>query len=148
MNPEKRLITGFGFGLLFVLAFAIFLLFTFKTVVVSGPSMEPTLPNGKKVLVSSAYWLVGDIRDKDIVVISENHPRNPSGYIIKRVYALGGEKVNWRNVPDSWPLANGEYVVPKGEIYVLGDNREYSEDSRKFGSIPGSRILGKVIVRP
>lgn len=143
---KKRKITGFGIALLFVLAFAIFFHETFKTVVVAGPSMKPALEDGQKVLVSSAYWLVGPIRKKDIVLVEEKHPRNPTGYIIKRIAYLPGEKVNWRFIPENWRLDSGDFIVPEGHVFVLGDNRAQSEDSRKFGPIPMSRILGKVVV--
>lgn len=147
-KSRKRNITGFGISLLFVLAFAIFFQQTFKTVVVSGPSMKPTFQDGQKVLVSSAYWLVGPLKVKDIVLISEKHPRNPSGYIIKRIAGLPGDKINWRNIPENWRLTDGDYIVPEGMIYVLGDNPAQSEDSRKFGPLDREKILGKVVVRP
>jgi signal peptidase I len=107
--------------------------------------MEPTLHTGQKVWVSRAYWLVGPIRDKDIVVVQDS---NPDGFIIKRVYKMGGETVDWFNVPKNWTLAQGEYKVPSGQIYLLGDNREESEDSRAFGPRDISTVLGKVVVWP
>jgi signal peptidase I len=72
---------------------------------------------------------------------------NETGYIIKRVYKLPGESVDWYNVPKNWSLTKGEYVVPEGKYYILGDNREVSEDSRVFGPIDAKRIIGKVVVR-
>ena len=142
MNKSKPvLITSFGFTLIGVLAVAIFMYFNFTTVVVSGNSMEPTFANRDRVLVTKAYWLVGGIKKKDIVVL-----RSTDGSpIIKRVYALSGESVDFYNVPDEWKLANGEYHVPENSVYVLGDNREVSEDSRKFGAVEESQIIGKVI---
>lgn len=128
-----------------VLAFAIFFIQNFKTVVVSGPSMMPTLRSGDRILASKAYWLVGGIRRKDIVVIKDE---NATGYIIKRVVFLPGETVDFYNAPRNWPLRNGPFVVPADSYYVLGDNREVSEDSRIFGPVDKSRIIGKVVVWP
>ncbi|MBC8064739.1 MAG: signal peptidase I [Chlorobia bacterium] len=143
-STRKRAITGFGVILLFLLAFALYFHFTFTTVVVSGDSMLPTLKNGQRVLTSKAYWLVGPIGVKDVVVIKDD---GPTGYIIKRVYRMPGEVVEWYNVPDSVDVREGEYKVPPNHVYVLGDNREVSEDSRRFGPVLLSNIIGKVVIR-
>ncbi len=136
----KRGISAF---LIVALALAVFLNFNVKTVVVSGHSMEPTFQSGRRLLVSKAFWLIGPIRDKDIVVVTDS---NPDGYIIKRVYKMGGETVDWRYVPRSWPLANGPYKVPPGKLFLIGDNLPVSEDSRAFGPVDMSQVLGKVII--
>ena len=143
---RRRAFTGFGAAMIGVLAFAVFFLLNFTTVVVSGPSMLPTFKTGRRLLASKAYWLVGSLRHDDIVVIREKDPNAGTGYFIKRVYRLAGETVDMVNVPRSWKLAQGPYVVPKGMIYVLGDNREVSSDSRELGPIELSRIIGKVVV--
>ena len=145
-NParaKRRASTGFGVSLVLVLLFVLFFHFNFTTVIVSGPSMLPTLSNGKKVLVSRAYWLVGPIQDGNIIVIRQSD--GPNGYIIKRVYKKAGETVDTLNAPTTWSLSNGAYTVPDSQIYVLGDNRSVSEDSRRFGPLPVSAILGKVV---
>jgi len=141
---RKRAFTGFGVAMLVVLAGAIFMFFNFRTVVVSGRSMFPTFKTGNKVVTCKAYWLVGPIKDGDVVVLTDP---NPDGFIIKRVFKMAGEKVDWKYVPDSYQLANGPYVVPEGEVYVLGDNLPESEDSRRFGPRKISDVLGKVIVK-
>lgn len=143
-RSRKRAITGFGFTLIILLGFAIYFHYTFTTVVVSGESMLPTLTNNERVLTSRAYWLVGPIKDKDIVVIKDD---GPTGYIIKRVYRMAGEVVDWYNVPDNVDFRKGEYKVPTGHVYVLGDNREVSEDSRRFGPVKVEDIIGKVVIR-
>ncbi len=140
---KKRAVTGFGVVLVFVLAFVAFFYLSFQTVVVRGESMEPTFRTGRRLLVTNAYWLVGDIRQNDIVVIRGDLPKE---YIIKRVHRLGGEKVDFANAPPSWDIRTGEFVVPKGYLYVIGDNREVSEDSRKFGPVEAGRVLGKVVI--
>lgn len=139
---RKAVFTGFGVFLLFVLVFVVFFSFNFKTVEVKGASMEPTFHNGQRLLVSSAYWLVGSLKRNDIVVVQNQN----NEFIIKRVYAVGGDTVDWYNAPENWSLVNGEYVVPQNQFYLLGDNRPLSEDSREFGPVPANEIIGKVIV--
>ena len=134
--------TGFGASLVVLFFIALFFYFNFTTVIVSGHSMEPTFKPGQRLLASRAYWLVGGVKDNDIVVIKTG---NGSEYIIKRVYKTSGETVDWVNVPGDWHLVNGEYRVPDGDIYLIGDNRPVSEDSRSFGAIPISRVIGKII---
>lgn len=124
-----------------VLAITVFMFFNFKTVVVTGNSMEPTYTDKERLLVSKAYWLVGAIRQKDVIVF-----RNPTGEeVIKRVYGLPGDTIDFFNTPEEWNISSGDYVVPPGKYYVIGDNREISEDSRKIGPIERGQILGKVI---
>lgn len=136
-------ITGFGATMLIILTMTVIFYFNFKTVVVSGDSMLPTFKDRQRVLASKAYWLVGPLRNRDVVVV---HDKDAStGYIIKRIYKMAGEVVDWENVPESWTLANGEYKVPEGKVFILGDNREVSEDSRKFGAVPLSDVIGKVV---
>ncbi|HEY0867777.1 MAG TPA: S26 family signal peptidase [Fimbriimonas sp.] len=150
-GPERRhkkgrkRVRGFLILLLFLLGFAIFFNLNFKTVVVSGESMVPTFENGQKVVVSDAYWLVGPLQKKDIVVIRDT---GPTGYIIKRIYRTAGETVDWANAPDDHRLIDGRFRVPDGTVYVLGDNRMHSEDSREFGPVDVNTILGKVVVIP
>ncbi len=141
---KKRAITGFGVFLGFTLIFAIFFFLNFKTIQVSGISMVPTFKNGQRVLVSKAYWLIGPIKDGDIVVVKD--PGGP-GDIIKRVYKMSGENIEVPYRPEALVLdINKPYNVPDGYIYLLGDNRNYSEDSRKFGAVPIEKVVGKVLV--
>lgn len=119
-----------------------FFYLNFRTVIVTGDSMEPTFKTGRRLLSSRAYWLVGPIQPRDVVVI---RGEAPGEYMIKRVYKLAGQVVDWANIPESWSITNGEYVVPDGNVYVLGDNRDYSEDSRRYGAVPMGRVLGKIV---
>lgn len=147
-SPENRMakrkaFTGFGVLMVAVLAFAVFFKQEFFTVQVSGNSMYTQLKSGQRLLASRAYWLIGPIERNDIVVFKLKPDGEP---IIKRVYRRGGEVVDWLNVPRNWPLEKGEYVVPKGTLYVLGDNRSESDDSRMFGPVEESKVIGKVVI--
>jgi signal peptidase I len=143
-QPKKRLlITGFGVFLLFLLAIAIFFYKSFWTISVQGPSMEPTLDNGDRLLITKAYWLVGSIQKNDIVVA---HRPGSDEIIIKRVLALGGERVEYSLQPKAHSIAEGPYIVPAGHVYLIGDNRPVSEDSQVFGAVPLENVIGKVVV--
>jgi signal peptidase I len=104
--------------------------------------MHPTLMNGRKVLTTKAYWLVGKIKPGDIIVLQEE---KSNGYFIKRVKGLPGDRIDWVFAPQNWPLVNGPYIVPENGIYVIGDNLNHSDDSRKFGAFREDKILGKVL---
>ncbi len=123
----------------------------FQTVVVKGVSMYPTFHTGDRLVVCRSYWLVGPIKDGDIVVLKDigasgtSADAPPGAYIIKRVYRMGGERVDWKYIPVGHSIVSGAYTVPKGDIYVLGDNLPVSEDSRRFGPRPLADVLGKVL---
>jgi signal peptidase I len=143
-NPPKRRtkVRGFTTFLFVILIFALIFYPFFKMAEVKGESMLPTLQSGQKVLTCHAYWLVGAIKKDDIIVLKEEKSQD---YFIKRVYGLPGQKIPWSMAPRDWPLEKGDYVVPEGRIFVVGDNLNHSDDSRKFGAFLQSNILGKVL---
>ena len=136
------------FAMLVFLVFAALVGYYVHFAVVDGISMVPTFKNGQRLTVSNAYWLVGPIKDNDIVVLHDDYKDSKTGYIVKRVYRMGGEKVDLANTPHGWSIAKGPYTVPQGTIFVLGDNWLHSEDSRVFGAVPISKVVGKVIIKP
>ncbi len=145
-RPSRKTViyTGFGGFLLFILAFAVFFYYNFKTIEVQGDSMEPTLTAGDRLLISKAYWLIGPIKEDDIVVVRNPYENNE--VIIKRVYRTEGGTVGLKNVPETWDITQGQYVVPKGTIFILGDNAAVSQDSRHYGPFAIEDVIGKMVV--
>lgn len=141
-KKKKRGFAGISFSAIALLVLAVFCFLSFRTVIVSGYSMMPTFHSGQRLLACRAYWLVGPIKDNDVVVIQMG---KPGEYIIKRVYRTAGETVEWYNAPAHWKFVNNEYKVPEGDIYVIGDNRPVSDDSRSFGSVPIDHVIGKIL---
>lgn len=122
------------------LVFAWWLRSRFTVVTVLGLSMAPTFRNGDRVLVGRVP--TGRIRTGEIVVIGFPSQEPGRQWIIKRVAAVGGERV-----PD-WltgsPGLTGAVAVPAGSLIVIGDNREASLDSRQAGFLPADQVLGVV----
>ncbi|MCW5943980.1 MAG: S26 family signal peptidase [Fimbriimonadaceae bacterium] len=113
---------------------------TVRPVIVQGVSMEPTLRDGQRVWVTNAYWLVGPVQRRDLVLIQA-----PNGdLLIKRVFREGGQAVDWAD-PGATTVA-GRSLVPERTVFVLGDNLANSIDSRDFGAIPVTRVRGKVFL--
>jgi len=130
-------------------------LFLAQATVVEGQSMEPSLHNSERVIVEKiTYRLFHGPRRGDIVVL-----RDPAGdtLLIKRVVALPGETVAVRGgqvfvdgepLEEPWAYRQGgpDYPpteVPPLHVFVLGDNRPHSNDSRSFGPVPIDRIVGR-----
>jgi signal peptidase I len=141
---------------------------------VDGISMRPTLDGGEFVLVSRLANLFGGYHHSDIIVFRP--PMYPeAGFFrsllglpnisdeyedyIKRVIGLPGETVKIENgkvtingVPLVEPYIaappdySGEWTVPAGELFVLGDNRNNSADSHAWGFLPIKNVLGKALV--
>ena len=147
---------------LVLLAFT--LAMTTKTYVVEayeikGRSMVPTFDDGQRVVVLKLF---SDIQRGDIVIFSSQD--DPGKDLIKRVIALPGERIQIRKgivringkVLKEGYLEDKDYglydaeideEVGLGQIYVLGDNRDDSHDSRRFGSVSEESMKGKVVVR-
>jgi signal peptidase I len=142
LKPAAR--NGFLVVLLLVFLFLTFFFFNFQTIVVKGESMLPTFKPDQRILVCKAIWLVGPLRQGDIVVVRS---QSPGEYLVKRVYAVAGSKVDYRYQPFNWDYTQGQFSVPEGHLYLLGDNLANSEDSREFGPIALGDVLGKVVER-
>jgi signal peptidase I len=158
------------------LAVILFLVINFISarVRVLGSSMVPTLNNGEYVLISRLAYKLGDYQRGDIIVFRPPmYPDVPlwqrlfglPGFdnkyedYIKRIIGLPGETVRIadgtvyiNNVPltESYiaapPNYDGEWTVPEGQLFVLGDNRNNSADSHAWGFLPEENILGKALV--
>lgn len=136
---------------------------------VIGSSMEPNLYEGDQLLVQKISRLFDKgIQYGDIITINAEGLTGHSGdkNIIKRVIGLPGDKIEIKNdhVYRNGALLDEPYIddsvitferdaaysnvtLGKKEIYVLGDNRVVSLDSRAFGPIERSRVIGEVLIR-
>lgn len=136
-------------------------LFCFRVFNVEGPSMRPTLENGDKVVVSTIGYKP---KQGDIVVLSGTDGLKKP--IVKRVIAVAGDvvdinfttgivTVNGKEESYSDELTNQQadlafpITVPEGTVFVLGDNRDVSLDSRssRVGCVDERMIVGKVLFR-
>ena len=146
--------------------------FAFQIFWIPSSSMVPTLGVYDRIVVQKAFFTWRDVREGDIVVFSHpplDHCGGPQeGDLVKRVIALPGQTiyssgnsiyVNGRLLAEPYlphddplgppvPDASSQhpYRVPPGEFYMLGDNRADSCDSRYWGPVKGSSIVGKVVL--
>lgn len=124
---------------------------------VDGPSMEPTYFNGNRVVVSKIAYKIGEIERGDVIVFPA--PPNPNEDYIKRVIGLPGDEilivngdVFVNNLKLEEPYINAPPInnlrsttVPEGNVFVMGDNRNVSSDSRSWGPLPVEDIIGKAV---
>ena len=142
-----------------VLAFGI-RTFLVEPYMVSGPSMRPTLQNEERLIVNKLVYYTRDPKKGEIIVFK--YPSDTRRDFIKRVIATGGDSIEIR---DGKTFVNGEAIdesyikepfhtnypkvtVPKGFIFVMGDNRNNSEDSRysDVGFVDLKLVKGKASV--
>ncbi len=129
-------------------------------------SMEDTIMTGDMVFAEKVSYWSGSPQKGDVVVFSD--PQVPSRVLIKRVIATEGQTVNLVDgvlyidgvaqtesytKGNSYPLSaigsaniTYPYTVPSGYVWVMGDNRENSSDSRYFGSVKTSTVFGKAFL--
>ncbi|XP_014341174.1 mitochondrial inner membrane protease subunit 1 isoform X2 [Latimeria chalumnae] len=113
-----------------------------EIVVCSGPSMEPTIKSYDIIISERLSRHFHWIQKGDIVIAKS--PSDPRTNICKRVIGLEGDKIS-TNSP-AVPFRNQKYV-PKGHVWLEGDNRRNSTDSRSYGSIPYALIRGRVCLK-
>ena len=138
--------------------------FIFRNAVVSGPSMEPTLFHGERLIILKLPYLFGNPKVNDIIAFP--YKENPSQHFVKRVVGLPGDVIDIR---ERVLYINGEefydeytsgllisvgdtsfpITVPDNSYFVLGDNRDQSNDSRfmRVGCIRKDEMMGRVSVR-
>ncbi|MFD0051125.1 signal peptidase I [Actinomycetes bacterium NPDC127524] len=154
------------------LAIAVILAFVIRTyifapIVVDGESMMPTLQDHERIVLNKFGTKINDISRFDIVVFHATKEKD----FIKRVIGLPGDHIEYRNDTlyvngkkykepylDKYkkqmsgePLTadfsledvTGSTTVPKGQLFVMGDNRQNSMDSREIGTISVDKIVGK-----
>jgi signal peptidase I len=126
---------------------------------VPSDSMRPTLEAGDRVVANKLAYRLGSPQAGDLVVL-----QGPRGDVFaKRIVALGGQRVEIRDGvlfvdrrPRREPYVDQDMVdgfffgpahVPPGTVFVLGDNRGDSEDSRDFGAVPLDRLIGRIDLR-
>ncbi|XP_008302041.1 mitochondrial inner membrane protease subunit 1 [Stegastes partitus] len=111
-------------------------------VVCSGPSMEPTIVNHDVVFSERMSRHLCKIQKGDIVIAKS--PFDPHMNICKRVIGLEGDKVCTSSPSD---LFKTHTYVPKGHVWLEGDNLRNSSDSRSYGPIPYALIRGRVCLK-
>ena len=149
--------------------------FLFQAFYIPSDSMVPTLKTNDRVIVNKLSYKLHDVHRGDIVVFTT--PKGPDGQpidptikdLVKRVIGLPGETVSEKNghVLINGKALNESYLpsgtvtdcasfepqcfptgpLPAGNYWVMGDNRAGSRDSRYFGTIEKSEIVGRVFLR-
>lgn len=139
--------------------------FVFVPYEIPSGSMEETIMTGDMVFSEKISYYAREPQRGDIVTFDD--PEVAGRTLIKRVIAVGGQTVDlqdgyvvvdgvvldepYTNGKESFPLARTApgkdiafpYTVPEGELWVMGDNRTASQDSRYFGSIPVKSVTGR-----
>lgn len=127
-------------------------------------SMYPALDNGDRVLVNKLSYRLHEIHRGDLIVFERPSDDGSSQVkdLIKRVVALEGERIEARDgrvmidgkaLPEPYLAPNVQttnlepLVVPEGHVFVMGDNRGDSRDSRFFGPLPEDLVIGRAFVK-
>lgn len=135
--------------------------FLFEIILVVGESMIPTLNDRDRVFVNKIGYLIGQPQHGDLVIFKT--PEDNKTSYVKRLIGLPGDRIRVDGgivyVNDE-PLAEpyiaeppyndfAEVIVPENSFFALGDNRNYSKDSRdnNVGFIPMDNLVGKAICR-
>jgi signal peptidase I len=145
----------------FALVFGFVRPFVVEAFWIPSGSMIPTLQINDRVLVNKFIYRFTEPKPGDIVVFQSVDDKNTD--LIKRVVAVAGDRVSVRNgrlfvdgKPREEPFTNKRFpdrsffapvTVPKGHVFVMGDNRANSSDSRVFGPLPKKNIEGEAFLR-
>ncbi len=144
-------------ALLGLLLAVITTLFVMQGFCVSGECMEPHLYTGERVLANKLSYRLGGPARGDIVIF--DYPKDPREVYVKRVIGLPGETVAMQAgqiVINGTPLlepyktfaAHGDMAartIGPNEYFVMGDNRDVSDDSRYWGDLPRRDIIGRAV---
>jgi len=146
--------------------FVVIYLFIMQPHEIKGNSMEPNFSNNEYILTDKISYRLHMPARGDVVIFKA--PVNPDVDYIKRVIGLPGDRVKIQNgavyvngeklteeyLRDSTQLFPGSYLsegveitVPPGKLFLLGDNRPHSSDSRAFGPVPIDAVIGRAFFR-
>jgi len=137
--------------------------FLIVNALIPSGSMENTVMTGDRIIGNRLSYIFEEPKRYDIVIF--RYPDDESQYYIKRIVGLPGETVSIRNgkvyinesdmpledsfIPEVMEGSFGPYEVPEGYYFMLGDNRNYSKDSRLWINpyVARDKILGKAVFR-
>ncbi len=139
--------------------------FVFQPFFVNGQSMEPNFYNGDYLIIDEISYRLRDPQRGEVVVFK--YPQNPSQRYIKRIIGLPGETVeivsgkvmvygsNYSGLLDEseylpdllYTPGDKKLALGESEYFVLGDNRDHSYDSRRWGVLPQDLIIGRTFLK-
>lgn len=134
--------------------------FIFDIIRVSETSMLPNIHDGDRIVVEKISLYNKNIKRGDIFIL--NPGSKGRGLYIKRIIGLPGEKLEIKDgnvyingkqlkedylAPGTYTEGNFNLIIPQNTVFVLGDNREVSEDSRYLGPIPFKNLKGRAVYR-
>lgn len=161
MAQVKSEIREYAESFVIAVLLALFIIFfVAQSFLVQGDSMEPSLHDGERLLVDKVTYRFRPPERGEIIVFS--FPKDPRRKFIKRVIGVPGDIVEIRDrqlVINGVPIVEeyirgpmyqpyGPITVPEGTVWVLGDNRNNSEDSRfpDVGPVPLDLVVGRAVV--
>lgn len=166
---EIRKYLSFGWELLKIGLIALVIVmpiryFLFQPFIVKGESMMPNFKTGDYLIIDEISYRLSEPARGDVIVF--RYPKDTSQKFIKRIIGLPGETVDIQNSKVSITKDNETFaldeeylsddlktygdvniILGSDEYFVLGDNREYSFDSRSWGVVPRGNIIGKAFLR-
>ena len=146
--------------------FAVVYIFLFQPHQVDGKSMEPNFHNAEYILTDKISYRISSPKRGDVVVF--HSPQDAGTDFIKRIvgvpgdmvmikdgyYYLNGTRLDEEYINDPGKVAPGRFLregasaeVPNGQYLVMGDNRLHSSDSREWGFVPKTNIVGRAFFR-
>jgi signal peptidase I len=169
-RPSRRWILEWGIIIAAALVVAVLVrTFVFQTFFIPSTSMYPTLKPGDRIVV----YMLDTTPSPGQIVVFRRPPKEQCGGppvpdLVKRVIGLPGQTIqgkdgvifiNGKKLPQPWlpkatdhpsspyTTAFGPVKIPKGDYFMMGDNRRDSCDSRDWGPLPGSYIVGRAVLR-
>jgi len=171
MNKKELINFVFDWTKLFLMALAIVIpirVLLFQPFVVNGASMDPNFHDADYLIIDELTYRTREPERQEVIVFK--YPLYPSYKYIKRIIGLPGEKIEIKDgeifitknsetvkleepylseeVREEWESnANFSVELAADQYFVMGDNRNYSSDSRSWGPVPRKNIVGKVFIK-
>ncbi len=141
--------------------------FLFQPFFVRGASMEPNFENGEYLIIDEISYRFNQPQRKEVIIFK--YPKDPSQYYIKRIIGLPNEVINieggkitifneqnptgfvleepYLSQENKFTSGDLEISLDENDYFVLGDNRQASSDSRRWGPVPEHYIIGQARIR-
>lgn len=162
---ERPLIELLRFAIIALIIVIPVRMYVAQPFIVSGASMDDTFHNGQYLIVDRITYYFEEPARGDVIVF--RYPKNPSEYFIKRIIGVPGDTVTIENsvvtitnktspegftleepyVDSMHPEPPFQETLGDREYFVMGDNRDHSSDSRRWGVLQRERIVGRALIR-